>query len=132
VTLHYFIAIAKTGTVCGALTAHSLAHPVAKLVSLRAPADGEEGSQNSTHQALYFGKEEVKATLGIDQVWVSPMCRRKGVARALLDAARANSVYAHTVPIGEVAFSSPTGDGFSLAAAYRGQGNKVPVFEEPA
>jgi hypothetical protein len=74
---------------------------------------------------------ETKAVIGIDQVWVSGGVRRRGIGRVLIDAARKHTVYAYTVPVGEVAFSAPTGDGFLLAAAYRGGlGGKrvVPVY----
>lgn len=65
------------------------------------------------------------AALGVRGVWTAPSHRRRGIATALLDAARANAV-AYTV-VGRrdlVVFSQPTdaGGGAALAAAYAGGG----------
>lgn len=67
------------------------------------------------------------AALGVRGVWVAPSHRRRGVATALLDAARARAV-AYTV-VGRralVVFSQPTeaGGGEALARSYAGGGGK--------
>lgn len=61
-----------------------------------------------------------RAVLGVAQVWVHPSQRRRGVARILLDAARAHAVWAYPVPLSELAFTQPTQDGYILAARYTG------------
>ena len=58
------------------------------------------------------------ASLGVAQVWVAPAWRRHGVARQLLDAARAHAVYGHRVPVRSLAFAQPTRAGRAFAAAY--------------
>jgi hypothetical protein len=158
--LHYYVAVgAGSGAVLGALCAHTLPTPFARLVtssagsgSDSAGAGASSSSSSSSSSAapaaaaaaaaaaappplpspapllLRADAPRVRAVLGVDQVWVARSGRRRGVARALLDAARAHAVHAHTVPRAEVAFSQPTGEGFALAGAYRGTPGAVPVF----
>lgn len=56
--------------------------------------------------------------LGVAQVWVHADWRRRGVARKLLDCARAHAVPGMVVPPAQLAFSQPTTSGWQLAAAY--------------
>ncbi|RYG55576.1 hypothetical protein EON66_04960 [archaeon] len=56
--------------------------------------------------------------LGVAQVWVHADWRRRGVARKLLDNARAHAVPGMVVPPAQLAFSQPTTAGWQLAAAY--------------
>ena len=56
--------------------------------------------------------------MGVERVWVVSSWRRRGVARALLDAARHSLLYGVPVERHEVAFSQPTQDGRRLAQAY--------------
>jgi hypothetical protein len=138
--LHYYVAVgAGSGAVLGALCAHVLPTPTARLVTSSAGSEGADSSSSSSSSAeapapvpapllLRRDAPRVRAVLGVDQVWVARSGRRRGVARALLDAARAHAVHAHTVPRAEVAFSQPTGEGFALAGAYRGTPGAVPVF----
>jgi GNAT superfamily N-acetyltransferase len=67
-------------------------------------------------------------TLGVHQIWTHAEHRGRGVATALLDAARERAVYGRTVPRDMVAFSSPTGDGARLAKKYRGGEGIVKVY----
>ena len=62
-----------------------------------------------------------RAVLGVAQVWVAPEFRRLGVARSLLDAARAHAIFGYSVPIEELAFSQTTAAGAHLAASYGGR-----------
>ena len=55
------------------------------------------------------------ALLGISRIWTSTSHRRKGVAAALLDAARRNFFYGMEVPKDKMAFSQPTESGGQLA-----------------
>lgn len=78
---------------------------------------GAEGAEATTTAGA------AGAALGVRGVWVSPSHRRRGVASALLDAARARAV-AYTV-VGRralVVFSQPTeaGGGEALARSYAG------------
>ena len=47
--------------------------------------------------------------------------RRRGVAKALLDAARRHFATGFEVPLGQLAFSQPTQLGRRLAASYSGR-----------
>jgi GNAT superfamily N-acetyltransferase len=98
------------GGLAAAAGAAPLARPALARTSLLRAGD---------HWAMDL-RRPAQATLGVAQVWVHPEYRRRGVARALLDAARTCAVYAYVVPAREVAFSNPTGDGQALAAAYCG------------
>lgn len=55
------------------------------------------------------------ALLGISRIWTSTSHRRKGIAAALLDAARRNFFYGMEVPKEKIAFSQPTESGGQLA-----------------
>lgn len=68
-----------------------------------------------------------RCLLGVAQVWVRPDARRRGLATALLDAARAHAVYAYVVPPEALAFSQPTAAGAAFARAYlrRAAGEKA-------
>ncbi|OQR87746.1 N-acetyltransferase [Achlya hypogyna] len=58
------------------------------------------------------------ALLGVSHVWVHPSFRRQGVAKTLLDVARAKATYGLVVPRRQLAFSQPTEDGMALGVAY--------------
>lgn len=59
--------------------------------------------------------------LGVRLVWTHPRARRRGVAAALLAAARGWGVLGATVPARRVAYTSPTAAGAALAAAVAGR-----------
>lgn len=63
------------------------------------------------------------AALGISLIWVRRSDRRKGLARAMVDAARKISTLPGQVMAStdEVAFSQPTNLGFAFAKRYSGQ-----------
>lgn len=65
--------------------------------------------------------------LGVKLVWVAARCRRKGIARRLLDSARKNFVFGSVVPITSIAFSQPSEEGFAFAKGYCG-GNNVLAY----
>jgi GNAT superfamily N-acetyltransferase len=88
-----------------------------------AGAGGSEGTE-APAASLEGGDGEAalpSAVLGVAQVWVSPLHRRRGLGGALLDAAAAHALYACPLPRGALAFSQPTGDGAALAAAWTGE-----------
>lgn len=60
------------------------------------------------------------ALLGISRIWTSASHRRKGIAAALLDAARRNFFYGMEVPKAKMAFSQPTESGGQLAEHWFG------------
>ena len=62
------------------------------------------------------------ARVGVHQVWVHASERRRGVASAIIDVVRAKLIFGTVVPVEEVAFSSPTGDGLTLGKRYVGEG----------
>lgn len=59
-----------------------------------------------------------RAVLGIYQMWVHEQFRGLGIASMLVDAARAKMVFGYTVPVHELAFSSPTEWGVRFAQRY--------------
>ena len=65
--------------------------------------------------------------LGVKLIWVASRCRRKGIARRLLDSARKNFVFGSVVPITSIAFSQPSEEGFAFAKGYCG-GNNVLAY----
>ena len=89
---------------------------------------GEEGTETTaTTATTETTAGAAGAALGVRGVWVAPSHRRRGIATALLDAARARAV-AYTV-VGQrrlVVFSQPTdaGGGRALARSYAGDGGR--------
>lgn len=66
--------------------------------------------------------------LGISRIWTPPKHRGKGIARRLLDCARANYYYGVEVPKGMVAFSQPTESGARLARGWFGMQSGWSVY----
>ncbi|KAL4706149.1 hypothetical protein ACJJTC_013614 [Scirpophaga incertulas] len=62
--------------------------------------------------------EEYPVKCGVSRVWTHTKFRRRGIARAMLDCARASLLHASVVAVHEVAFSTPTADGKCLATKY--------------
>jgi hypothetical protein len=58
---------------------------------------------------------------GVQLVWVAPAHRNKGVATALVDAARKSLVYRFEFPRAHCAFSQPTADGKLFALRFTGR-----------
>jgi len=56
--------------------------------------------------------------LGVDKIWVRQSHRRRGLATALLDAARRHFFFSFEVPVARLAVSQPTADGRALFTAY--------------
>jgi N-acetyltransferase len=65
--------------------------------------------------------------MGVSRIWVRPQHRRRGVARRMLDGARATFDYAGAIDIDEIAFTQPTPDGHALLKAYVGSGRPLLV-----
>lgn len=63
-------------------------------------------------------KETKKAVVGVSRVWVHPEFRRRGIAGRMLDAVRGSFLYGYRVPMGEIAFSQPTSDGYRMFVSY--------------
>jgi len=108
------------------LVAESL--PVgAALEVVGAPQDRDrlaqisEGQEASLAEQLPATNLSRRATLGVNLIWVRRTERRKGLATALVDAARRHAggnFGAASVPKTEVAFSQPTEAGATFAARY--------------
>lgn len=60
---------------------------------------------------------------GVQFFWVADRFRRRGLARAMVDAARGSICYGFVVPPEHVAFSEPTVAGTSFAEQYAGRGD---------
>lgn len=69
----------------------------------------------SKSSSISVGPDAKPAILGISRIWTSVSHRRKGVAAALLDAARRNFIYGVQISKDMIAFSQPTESGGLLA-----------------
>ena len=85
---------------------------------------GESNCNVLSDASIHASSETISSSpvllLGVKLIWVSAAHRRRGLAHRMLDAARRNFAYGAVlkVPLGEVAFSQPTQDGFRFASAY--------------
>jgi N-acetyltransferase len=73
-----------------------------------------------------------KAVLGIHQLWVHTQHRQRGIASTLVDMARKHMCFGYTsIPIEQIAFSSPTESGLAFARQYntRHQNQVVLVYD---
>ena len=73
---------------------------------------------------------EVPALVGISRIWTSRQHRRKGIASALLQAARCNFLFGMEIPKASVAFSQPSESGGALARAWYGENDRWLVYRE--
>jgi hypothetical protein len=78
---------------------------------------------------LSRSKETKTVKIGVHQMWTHSTSRGLGICTALIDKARETMIYGHDVGKGEVAFSSPTGDGVALAGKYKEEGGQVYVYD---
>jgi N-acetyltransferase len=93
---------------------------------LHLPAEGggssdaahREGHNEGDARVLLHDGVEAGAMAGISHIWTDPKDRRRGVARALLDAVRKRFATGFELPRNQLAFSQPTSLGRRLAAAY--------------
>lgn len=83
-------------------------------------------ASSSNMMGLERSKESRKAALGIHQMWVHFNYRNRGIASQLIDAARANMVFGYTVPVDQMAFSSPTEAGVRFARQYNSRQQAMP------
>ena len=112
-----FLAVSRQRVV-GVCVARPL--PRTEAVFLCTDAEGAEGSEGSEGSEGAEGAEG--AFVGIDGIWVLRSERRKGVATAMLEAARRRAVFGGPVHRSQVAFSQPTAMGRRLASAFQGRG----------
>lgn len=75
------------------------------------------------------GTTPYPAIMGVHQIWVHNLHRHKGIATKLLECARDNFTFGMVIPIGKVAFSSPTENGVGLAKRFVGEDEKVLVYD---
>jgi len=60
-------------------------------------------------------EELFDAKIGVSRIWVSPFCRRMGIASKLLLTARSHAIIGEVIEIDKIAFSAPTEDGKAFA-----------------
>ena len=82
--------------------------------------EGRNRRQKKDDQTFQRSDQSFPATMGVYQLWCHTSHRQKGIATILLDKARSNFVYGTIVDAGQVAFSSPTGQGAAFAKKYCG------------
>ena len=82
--------------------------------------DGAPRSSASSGSLSHDGSPR-PALCGVTLIWVAARDRRRGLATALLDAARTHYAAAFEVPVERLAFSQPTELGRRLAASYTGR-----------
>ncbi|KAF1988379.1 hypothetical protein K402DRAFT_309220, partial [Aulographum hederae CBS 113979] len=87
-------------------------------------------SDVSSAASITISTESHAAILGISRIWISPSHRREGLARRLLDSARADFLYGVSIPRDMVAFSQPTDSGALLARKWFGKENGWSVYVE--
>ena len=66
----------------------------------------------------YSLKAKAAASLGVKQIWVGQANRRQGVAKRLVEVARAKFYYGFVVPREQLAFSQLSTLGYAFARAY--------------
>lgn len=100
-----------------------LAEPIATAYLLlpQSPStdtDKAISQTNLTASGLERSNIPVRAAVGIHQMWVHHKFRSLGIASTLVDAARSKMVFGYTIPVHELAFSSPTESGVRFAVRY--------------
>jgi len=107
-----FVCVEKRGNkVVGALFAEKVRWGY-RTIPVSASKDSTEGS------TVKHGGVEEKATCGVRAIWTHARARKKGYARAMLNAMRAHMVPGYVVPVKECAFTQPTEAGTALALRY--------------
>jgi N-acetyltransferase len=84
------------------------------------PAASSSSSSSHSSSISVSTTADPAVLLGISRIWVSSASRRRGLARTLLDCARANFSYGLVVDKRRTAFSQPTESGGRLARRYFG------------
>ena len=108
-----YVCVSKKGhRVVGALFAEKIARAYRTLPDVKNATDATEGT------IVSHGGVAENAVCGIRAVWVHSSARRAGLARAMLNAARARAVPGYVVAAAECAFTQPTESGTALALAY--------------
>lgn len=65
---------------------------------------------------------------GISRIWISPNCRRMGIASRILSTIRGHFIFGYYLSIDDIAFSSPTEAGKHFAIQFTGR-NDFLVYE---
>ena len=102
---------AATGRLRGCV----IAEPISEAYTVLAPSADEADGGVLRHDGV-----PRPALCGISYIWTDRQHRRRGVARALLEAVRRHFAMGFEVPVAQLAFSQPTAAGRHLAAAYAG------------
>jgi N-acetyltransferase len=88
-----------------------------------------DDQSSSNLDSFERSKEPAKAMLGIHQLWVHRNRRKQGVASKLVSASRERMIFGLTVPIDQLAFSSPTEAGIQFARHYVAPDHRVLVYD---
>lgn len=108
-----FVCVSKKGNrIVGALFAEKVTKAFRTLADVKNTLNASEGT------VVTHGGVEEQATCGVRAIWTHPTTRRKGYARMMLNAMRANMVLGYIVPVKECAFTQPTESGTALALSY--------------
>lgn len=73
---------------------------------------------NEEKNQLYRSNTPLKAMMGIHQIWCHSKHRKSKIATQLVDTARSKLIFGMTIPVDEIAFSSPTLAGIKFARSY--------------
>ena len=108
-----FVCVSKKGNrIVGALFAEKVSKAFRTLADVKNTLSASEGT------VVTHGGVEEQAACGVRAIWTHPSTRRKGYARMMLNAMRANMVLGYIVPVKECAFTQPTESGTALALSY--------------
>lgn len=111
-----------------------LAERISKAYEVESQGDDANTDQSvlaaSKSSSVSINPNSKQAVLGISRIWTSVSHRRKGVAAALLDAARGNFIYGAQIPKDMVAFSQPTESGGLLAQKWFQDARRWHVYVE--
>lgn len=89
----------------------------------------KEGNASLLPKGVAYSLEDKQeATLGVKQIWVSKNSRRQGIAKRLVEVARARFYYGFVVPRDKVAFSQLSNAGYSFASSYVEKGQRLLVY----
>lgn len=120
----YLFVEARTSRIRGVAITEPLTSAFHVVPPERVHADGGEAADGDDEcgpgGALHHDGKACAAMAGISHVWVDRTCRRQGIARELLDAARHHFATGFAVPRDRLAFSQTTSAGRRLAASYAG------------
>lgn len=106
-----YVLVAHNGDVLGCC----VAYPICEAFAV--DSDASVSGAVEVSKRRYVGGV---VRMGVSRIWVRAENRRRGLARRILDGARATFDYAGALGVEEIAFTQPTPDGMALLKAYVG------------